>query len=65
MKKKCHLCDKKIGLLGFDCKCGHIFCSIHRFPENHSCTFDHKTFKKKILNNAINIKCDFVKVEKI
>ena len=65
MKKKCHLCEKKIKLLGFDCKCGHIFCSTHRLPEDHSCSFDHKAFEKKNLFNAINVKCDFVKVEKI
>lgn len=65
MKQKCHLCEKKVGLLAFDCKCGKVFCSRHRLPENHDCSFDHKTFEKKILNNAINVKCEFIKVEKI
>jgi predicted nucleic acid binding AN1-type Zn finger protein len=65
MKTKCNLCEKKVGLLGFECRCKKIFCSIHRTPEQHNCSFDYKTFGKKILNNSINIKCDFVKVEKI
>jgi predicted nucleic acid binding AN1-type Zn finger protein len=65
MRQKCPLCKKKIKLLGFECKCGYTFCSTHRLPEDHHCTFDHKTFEKKNLNNAIYVKCNFVKVEKI
>lgn len=39
---RCRQCKKKTGLISFSCKCGHEFCSEHRFPDTHSCTFDHK-----------------------
>jgi len=54
-KKRCMVCNKKLGLLGFDCKCGHLFCSKHRMPEDHECTIDYKETGKKILERD-NIK---------
>jgi len=49
-KKRCFFkgCKKKITLLDFSCKCEHIFCRVHRMPENHDCSFDHK---QEALNN--------------
>ena len=41
-KKKCKVCKKKLGLLPFKCKCEHIFCSLHRYAEDHNCTFNYK-----------------------
>ena len=41
-KKRCFDCNKKVGLLGMECKCGYVYCSGHRLPENHKCDFDHK-----------------------
>mmetsp|Transcript_1052 Transcript_1052/g.1534 ORF Transcript_1052/g.1534 Transcript_1052/m.1534 type:complete len:162 (+) Transcript_1052:169-654(+) len=41
-KVKCQVCKKKLGLLGFDCRCGHVFCSAHRHPDTHTCTIDYK-----------------------
>jgi hypothetical protein len=39
----CEFCGTKIGSLPFKCKyCGGIYCSKHRLPENHQCTFDLK-----------------------
>lgn len=40
---RCLCCKKKMGLLGFACRCGGKFCSMHRYPEEHSCPFDYKT----------------------
>ena len=40
---RCLECKKKVGYLGFDCKCKGYFCSSHRYPEKHNCTYDHKT----------------------
>ncbi|EOA15685.1 hypothetical protein CARUB_v10006394mg [Capsella rubella] len=45
VKKKssrCNSCKKKVGLLGFQCRCGHMFCGTHRYPEEHSCPSDYK-----------------------
>ncbi len=35
--KKCDQCGKKVGLLGFGCKCGKTLCAAHRYPEAHVC----------------------------
>ncbi|XP_021753847.1 zinc finger A20 and AN1 domain-containing stress-associated protein 4-like [Chenopodium quinoa] len=39
---RCEMCNKKVGMIGFKCKCGSTFCGSHRYPEEHTCTFDHK-----------------------
>jgi hypothetical protein len=40
---RCATCRKKVGPLGFRCRCEGTFCSIHRYPDKHSCGFDYKT----------------------
>uniref|UniRef100_M4DS61 AN1-type domain-containing protein n=1 Tax=Brassica campestris TaxID=3711 RepID=M4DS61_BRACM len=39
---RCLCCNKKVGILGFKCKCGSTFCGEHRYPERHDCSFDFK-----------------------
>ncbi|RWR83806.1 zinc finger protein [Cinnamomum micranthum f. kanehirae] len=39
---RCNSCRKRVGLTGFKCRCGQTFCSIHRFAEEHGCSFDYK-----------------------
>ncbi|XP_058854888.1 AN1-type zinc finger protein 6-like isoform X1 [Acipenser ruthenus] len=41
-KNRCFLCRKKVGLTGFDCRCGNLFCGVHRYSDLHNCTFDYK-----------------------
>uniref|UniRef100_T1IXA3 AN1-type domain-containing protein n=1 Tax=Strigamia maritima TaxID=126957 RepID=T1IXA3_STRMM len=41
-KNRCQTCRKKIGLTGFECRCGGLFCSLHRYSDKHDCTFDYK-----------------------
>lgn len=41
-KNRCFTCRKKVGLTGFDCRCGNVFCGIHRYSDIHKCTFDYK-----------------------
>jgi hypothetical protein len=50
-KSRCNLidCKAKVGLLGFDCRCGYTFCSKHRYTDVHFCTYDHKTRDKNNL----------------
>lgn len=38
----CWKCNKRVGLLGFACKCKYIFCAEHRYSEKHDCTFDYQ-----------------------
>ncbi|XP_048554142.1 zinc finger A20 and AN1 domain-containing stress-associated protein 12-like [Triticum urartu] len=39
---RCMACKKKVGLLGFACRCGGTFCSLHRYVDGHACSFDYK-----------------------
>merc|ERR1719154_303754 len=41
-KNRCLSCKKKVGLTGFTCRCGGLFCSIHRYSDKHTCAFDYK-----------------------
>eukprot|EP00092_Neocalanus_flemingeri_P002386 GFUD01002552.1.p1 GENE.GFUD01002552.1~~GFUD01002552.1.p1 ORF type:complete len:202 (+),score=63.81 GFUD01002552.1:407-1012(+) len=41
-KSRCLSCKKKVGLTGFTCRCGGLFCSIHRYSDKHECGFDYK-----------------------
>ncbi|PHT30605.1 Zinc finger A20 and AN1 domain-containing stress-associated protein 8 [Capsicum baccatum] len=40
--KKCTACHKRVGLTGFSCKCGDIFCVVHHYSEKHNCPFDYR-----------------------
>lgn len=46
---RCLECRKKVGLTGFRCKCGNLYCGSHRYAESHSCTFDYKTLQRQKL----------------
>jgi len=54
-KNRCTVCKKKLGLTGFDCRCGGQFCSIHRYSDKHDCTFDYKALGEKEIsgNNPV------------
>lgn len=41
-KTRCESCRRKLGLLGFSCRCGGQFCSLHRHSSEHECGFDWK-----------------------
>jgi len=43
---RCWQCNKKIGLTGFKCSCNYVFCSKHRFPDDHTCLIDYKELGK-------------------
>ena len=60
MNERCHICNKKLKLMGFDCKCNKNiqFCSKHRL--DHNCEFDYKNKSKNEL-----IKISTPKIDKI
>ncbi|KAK9273269.1 hypothetical protein L1049_018076 [Liquidambar formosana] len=39
---RCSGCRRKVGLTGFRCRCGDLFCSEHRYSDRHECGFDYK-----------------------
>jgi predicted nucleic acid binding AN1-type Zn finger protein len=57
-------CKKKLTLIDMECKCGFKFCSLHRLPESHNCTYDFKKESKVLLAKTL-IKVVHEKVEKI
>lgn len=41
-RNRCSTCLKKIGFTGFECRCGGVYCGIHRYTDEHDCTFDYR-----------------------
>ncbi|XP_007897554.1 AN1-type zinc finger protein 5 isoform X2 [Callorhinchus milii] len=42
-KNRCFACRKKVGFTaGFDCRCGNLFCGLHRYSDKHNCPYDYK-----------------------
>lgn len=48
---RCFDCNKKVGLTGFKCRCGYVYCATHRYAEKHNCFFDYKTAGRQTLAN--------------
>ncbi|WZY82546.1 zinc finger A20 and AN1 domain-containing stress-associated protein 3 [Brassica rapa] len=62
--KRCLTCRRRVGITGFRCRCGFVFCGTHRYAEQHECTFDFKRVgKEKIAKANPIVKAD--KLEKI
>ncbi|KAJ0968448.1 hypothetical protein J5N97_025365 [Dioscorea zingiberensis] len=49
---RCLVCKKKVGLIGFSCRCGGLFCSSHRYAEQHQCQYDYKNAEKNSIAKA-------------
>ncbi|KAH0620017.1 hypothetical protein JD844_014517 [Phrynosoma platyrhinos] len=41
-KTRCFMCRKKVGLTGFECRCGNVYCGVHRYSDVHSCSYNYK-----------------------
>ena len=56
-KKRCLICNKKYGLIPFECTCGGQFCINHRYTDAHNCPFDYKSLERDRLrqNNPVII----------
>ncbi|XWS45704.1 hypothetical protein CRYUN_Cryun14cG0002400 [Craigia yunnanensis] len=39
---KCTTCKKRIGLTGFTCRCGDLFCAVHRYSDKHDCPYNYR-----------------------
>ncbi|KAL0006773.1 hypothetical protein SO802_008275 [Lithocarpus litseifolius] len=39
---RCFGCRRKVGLTGFRCRCGELFCAEHRYTDRHVCSYDYK-----------------------
>jgi predicted nucleic acid binding AN1-type Zn finger protein len=66
MSKCSHVdCIKRLKLTDMKCKCRNIYCSLHRLPETHKCTFDFKLKKEEINKIQQEMRCINQKVIKI
>lgn len=59
--KRCTTCKKKVGLTGFKCRCGNLFCGSHRYSDKHDCQFDYRTAAQDAIARANPL----VKAEKL
>ena len=41
-KNRCFMCRKKVGLTGFECRCGNVYCGVHRYSDVHNCSYNYK-----------------------
>ncbi|VDL92938.1 unnamed protein product [Schistocephalus solidus] len=39
---RCLMCNKRVGLTGFSCRCGGLFCTLHRYSDAHDCSFNYR-----------------------
>jgi predicted nucleic acid binding AN1-type Zn finger protein len=58
-------CKKKIPLIEWKCKCGGKFCTKHRLPEQHKCTWDYKMNDEEREKKIKSLKCENNKFESL
>lgn len=58
---RCTTCRKRVGLTGFNCRCGNIFCAVHRYSDKHDCPIDYRTAAREAIAKANPV----VKAEKL
>ena len=46
-RNRCHVCNKRVGLTGIVCRCGGMYCGLHRYVDTHGCTFDYKATERE------------------
>lgn len=63
-KSRCLTCRKKVGLTGFPCRCGGLFCSLHRYSDKHECSFDYKEMAQQQIrqNNPVVVGSKITKI---
>ncbi|KAK8688963.1 hypothetical protein V6N13_087694 [Hibiscus sabdariffa] len=49
---RCTKCCKRVGLTGFNCKCGNLFCAAHRYSDKHECPFDYRAAARDAISKA-------------
>jgi len=64
-KPRCGVCDKKLGVTAIMCRCELHFCSVHRYPECHDCTFDFRQAERAVLAEQVTGGGQFERVTKI
>ncbi len=63
-RNRCFACSRKVGILGFECRCEGVFCGEHRYPHTHQCSVDVKEQNRAKVDKA-NPTVATAKVEKL
>lgn len=58
---RCSSCKKRVGLTGFKCRCGNLYCASHRYSDKHNCPFDYRTAARDAIIKANPV----IKAEKL
>ncbi|XP_010544224.1 PREDICTED: zinc finger A20 and AN1 domain-containing stress-associated protein 2-like [Tarenaya hassleriana] len=49
---RCSTCNKRVGLTGFKCRCGNLFCGSHRYADKHDCSFNYHEAAQEAIAKA-------------
>ena len=49
---RCAACGRKVGLMGFECRCGGVFCGAHRYSDRHDCGYDYRGAGRDAISRA-------------
>ena len=49
---RCSTCRKRVRLTGFNCRCGNLYCALHRYSDKHDCKFDYRTAARDAIAKA-------------
>lgn len=49
---RCAACGRKVGLMGFECRCGGVFCGAHRYSDRHDCGYDYRAAGRDAIARA-------------
>ncbi|GBG62883.1 hypothetical protein CBR_g34255 [Chara braunii] len=63
-RNRCFSCNKRVGLTGFPCRCGYVYCAVHRYSDKHNCAYDYKAAGRDAIAKA-NPTVVATKIEKI
>ena len=50
-------CKRNIPLIEWKCRCEKKFCTKHRLPEKHNCTYDFKMSEEEQKKKSNELKC--------
>ncbi|KAA8520258.1 hypothetical protein F0562_014514 [Nyssa sinensis] len=59
---RCSGCRRKVGLTGFRCRCGELFCADHRYSDRHDCNYDYKAAGREAIarENPVSSRLDLL-----
>ena len=58
-------CKRNIPIIEWKCKCEGKFCTKHRLPEKHNCTWNYKLNEDEKKKKVEFLKCQDDKVERL